>query len=236
MKKPAVLLFLFFLLCGMPTFALCLEIIPRVSAGGVTDSGMNDNYLWRTGVAVSGSPWRDLSMEVSGAYAEYRARYYALPYGSALSGLLSSYGLTEQRTDYSGVLSYPVLQGDITLALRAGYHGIHLKNSMTSFDFGGPLAGISAEKTFPWGSAELRVDAARVTDIRVINHTQRVFTIVGSRTISIFGDPVSMTDYGLTFWRPLEDKHRIGLGFEGETLFFQRRERYYYEMAVYYAY
>lgn len=235
MKKAAALAALWSTLV-FASSGICMEMVPWVIVGGVTDSGMQDEQLSRVGITMRANFPHDLCAELSAAYAEYPVRYYVLPYGNVLSGVLVGPMVTENRTDWSAALSYPIVQGDVRISIRAGYRGAYLDNSITSFDLAGPVAGINAERTFTRGSIEAQAGYTPFTTVSVKNRLDRMYRFEGTRTISIFGDPRSMIDYRVVIWRDRVNAHRLGMGFEGETMFFHGNDRYYYGLAVYSAY
>ncbi len=235
MKKAAVIT----ILCSTLLFAssgLCMELVPWISVGGVTDTSQQDEQLSKVGVMVRGYCLQALCAELSGSYSEYSVRYFVLPYGNAASGVLAAPVVTENRTDWSAVLSYPIKSGDFGMVIRAGYRGAYLDNSITSFDIAGPVVGINAEYSLAVGSIEVQAGYTPITSVSVKNRLNQVNRYEGTRTISIFGDPRSMVDYRLVFWQNLQNAHRLGIGFEGESMYFQRTERHYYGLAAYYAF
>lgn len=205
------------------------EAVPFVGLGGVSEGGRAPTLDEKIGARFSGPLLRSLSVEGGVAFSRYRMTYFAIPLSATQEGEAtinaSRFSVPEKRFDYFGALSHPIWEGGVRIDLKGGYRGILLENEFSSFHFGGPLLGLAGEATYPWGTLSFGGGISLNLLRRVENHVSGFLTISGSESLSLFGDPIFAAEYSLWGWKPWREGLKIGLGYEGETLFFQHLKR-----------
>lgn len=214
-----------------------LEIAPSVGLGGVSEGGRASSLYEKIGLRLGGSLWKEALWKVDGAVSRYRMTYFGLPSSAVRGGVTTVqatlFPLEENRFDYSGVLFYPIWpiwERGLQVSMLGGYRGILLANDLSTFHFGGPLLGLTGGAVYPWGTLHLRGDLSPNLLKGVRNHQAGFLTLGGSESVSLFGDPTLAASYSLEGWRPWQEDRRIGIGYEGEVLSFQRTHRLYHRL------
>ncbi|MEI6208411.1 MAG: hypothetical protein WCP20_16665 [Desulfuromonadales bacterium] len=209
-----------------------LEIIPSVTAGALVAQGNNPLFYWKAGLKLEGPVYKDLRFEAGAAYSAYRFSYSMLykPDPTRYEKYLTARAGDESKIDYFGDLSYPVWKDFLRLDLRAGYRSIILDNNITSFEASGLHTGIGASKEFSFGTLDARGGVTTVFESsykNLITDTTIVSVLAKSANYTLYGLPEFVMDYSLTYWLPKMAWAQIGFGFDGETVRFERTQRFF---------
>jgi len=198
---------------------------------GTASEGAKSHLLYGASLAINGQIYDKLEAEVRGGYANSKADYnMVVPYGTnvAVNGLK----LNEDKFDYAALLAYPFSVGQATLKIQLGYRGILLNNSALDLHFGGPAIG--AEGTLPLGKSSITAEIQATPIVIFSNKTKiaKVYSIDNSQTPTLAGDPQFLLNYGVTWWATEYSSMKIGIGYDGEMLSFQRKNRYANSLAL----
>jgi hypothetical protein len=212
------------------------KIIPSAAFGVVSEDRRSPHHYVKAGLQLRGPVYKEVKLKAEVALSLYQITYFGLPYTAVLGGVemvkAVPYHTDERRYDYSFLLSYPLLKKKLQLDILFGYCGINLSNDFSSFHMGGPLIGLSAGIPYKRGSVHLKGDVTPLLQQEVENHRKDLIPFAESKTNSVLGDPTVATKYCLYWQAPLQKARRFAIGYEGETIFFQRTQRYYNGLAI----
>ncbi len=228
-----VFLFALQIASSSPCRASDWSITPFIDVGGVSDGGRSPSLYEKVGLQFSKPLSKGIALEAAGAYSRYSITYFGLPYTTFQSGAgtvkAARFPLREDKLDYFAAASFPAWsKKGLEIDLRAGYRGVSLLNDLSTFHMGGPLLGIEGRALLSRGELRLRGDAAPNLFSSVENHRKDLAALNGSKSVSLFGEPVWVLNYSVEGWMPTQKGRKIGIGYKGETLFFQRTERFYH--------
>lgn len=161
------------------------------------------------------------------AYSKYDITYFGVPYGALSGGSLNTAKLEtfEEQLDYYLYSSMPFF--DTRFNWQIGYRGTLLDNDFSAFHMGGPLIGVEGQTDYRGGiwhyAAELSPNFLNQVD----NRGGMFYSFAGSKSISLYGDPLVSLHYHAWWWTPWFDSFDLALGYTGEAIIFESTDRYY---------
>lgn len=161
------------------------------------------------------------------AYSKYDITYFGVPFGSLSGGAFSTAELKtyEEQLDYYVYSSLPFF--DTRFNWQIGYRGTLLDNEFSAFHMGGPLVGIEGQSDFAQGVWFYAVEFSPNFLNQVDNRGGSFYTFAGSKSISIYGDPLFSMHYSAWWWSPWLESFDLALGYSGEAIIFEGTDRYY---------
>jgi len=219
-----------------PLPVAALDFITAVSGGEIIAHDNDPRGFFKAGLTVAGTIYRDLAFEVGGSYSYYRFSYALLNYNPRKRTL--GFNLTtsdEAKVNGAIDFTYPIWRGYARFDIIGGYHGVWLENGVSSYTVSGPHFGIGASKEFTFGTIAMRAGGTPVVTSSISNHMAEstLFKVEKSNSINLYGDPTAIFDYSITYWLPKMKWARLGIGYDGETISFQRTDRYYHAVSLF---